>query len=159
MFWTLAGGRRVGSAAALVLLLGAAGCDAGGKLYPVGGTVTLDDGKPVTKGVVVFERTEGGPPITARGEIKPDGSYQLSTYRPGDGVPPGKYRVQLNPLDLSEVPDEEKQLPFDAKYLKFETSGLEYEVRPGPNNGFSFRLDRPKEKEGPKADRPKEQPQ
>jgi hypothetical protein len=159
MYRTVKGGRGVGPAVALLLLLGAAGCEAGGKLYPVGGNVTLDDGKPLTKGVVIFERTEGGPPVTARGEIKPDGSYQLSTYRPGDGVPPGKYRVLINPLDLSEVPDEEKQLPFDAKYLKFETSGLEYEVRPGSNNGFSFRLGRPKEKDEPKADRPKESPQ
>src|SRR5581483_5964374 len=116
--------------AAPVLLVALAGC--AGK-YPVRGTVTYDDGTPVTKGLVVFERTAGGPPVTARGQIQPDGHYELSTDKPGDGVPPGKYRVLLNPLDLSDVPDEQKVMPFDLKFLKFETSGLEYEVKSGPN--------------------------
>src|SRR5581483_11393870 len=109
--------------AAPVLLVALAGC--AGK-YPVRGTVTYDDGTPVTKGLVVFERTAGGPPVTARGQIQPDGHYELSTDKPGD-------RVLLNPLDLSDVPDEQKVLPFDLKFLKFETSGLEYEVKSGPN--------------------------
>jgi hypothetical protein len=126
-----------------LLALGLAGC--GGGLYPVRGTVTLDDGTPVTRGLVVFERVEGGQPITARGEIHPDGRYELSTNKPGDGVPPGKYRVLVNPLELSDVPDEQKHLPFDVKYLKFETSGLEYEVRAGLNE-YPIVVTRPKKK-------------
>src|SRR5947208_2506929 len=121
--WALVRHRpRVLPAAVALLALGLAGCGEG--LYPVRGTVTLDDGTPVTRGLVVFERVDGGRPITARGEIGPGGRYELSTNKPGDGVPPGKYRVLLNPLDLSDVPDEKKNLPFDIKYLKFETSGL-----------------------------------
>jgi hypothetical protein len=116
--------------AAPVFLVALAGCS--GK-YPVRGTVTYDDGTPVNKGLVVFERVDGGPPVTARGQIQPDGRYELSTDKPGDGVPPGKYKVLLNPLDLSDVPDEQRVLPFDLKFLKFETSGLEYEVKSGPN--------------------------
>jgi hypothetical protein len=127
----------------LVVTLTAAGCS-GGK-YPVRGTVTLDDGTPVAKGLVVFERTEGGKPITARGEIKPDGSYELSTDKPGDGVPTGKYRVLVNALDLSDVPDEQKKLPFEFKYQRFETSGLEFEVKDGPNE-YPIKLNRPKKR-------------
>lgn len=130
-------------AAVPLVLFALAGC--GGGLYPVRGTVTLDDGTPVTRGLVVFERTDGGKPVTARGEIGPDGRYELSTNKPGDGVPPGKYRVLLNPLELSDVPDEQKKLPFDIKYLKFETSGLECEVKAGPNE-YPIRVDRPKKK-------------
>jgi hypothetical protein len=126
-----------------VVTLAAAGC--GGGKYPVRGTVALDDGTPVVKGLVVFERTEGGKPITARGEIKPDGSYELSTDKPGDGVPTGKYRVLVNALDLSDVPDEQKKLPFDFKYQKFETSGLEFEVNDGPNV-YPITLNRPKKR-------------
>src|SRR5947209_2446802 len=114
---------------ALLLLTGC-----GGRLYPVHGTVTTDGGKPLTKGMVVFERAEGGQPITARGEVKADGSYRLSTHKPGDGVPPGTYRVLVNPLDMADVPDEQKDLPFDAKYTKFQTSGLQFEIRAGPND-------------------------
>jgi hypothetical protein len=94
--------------------------------------VTLEDGTPLTKGLVVFEAA-GGKGVTARGEIQADGRYQLGTLKPGDGVPAGRYRVLINPLDLSAVPDEQKELPFDHKYLKFETSGLEYEVKAGSN--------------------------
>ena len=128
---------------ALVVTLAAAGC--GGGKYPVRGIVTLDDGTPVAKGLVVFERTEGGKPITARGEIKPDGSYELSTDKPGDGVPTGKYRVLVNALDLSDVPDEQKKLPFEFKYQRFETSGLEFEVKDGPNE-YPITLNRPKKR-------------
>jgi hypothetical protein len=77
----------------------------------------------------------------ARGEIRPNGGYQLSTRQLGDGVPPGKYRVLINPVDLSDKPDEEKDLPFDIKYTKFETSGLEFEVKP-ESNDFPIKLTR-----------------
>jgi hypothetical protein len=151
-------GRRAWLAAALAAwALAPAGCNHGTTLSPVRGTVTLEDGSPLKKGMVIFEGTAAdGKAVTARGEVRPDGSYELGTFKPGDGAPVGKYRVQINPMDLSEVPDEEKKLPFDAKYLKFETSGLEYEVRPGPN-AFSLRLTAPapaEEKPADKADKP-----
>jgi hypothetical protein len=118
-------------AAVPLALVALAGC--GGGKYPVRGTVALDDGTPVTRGLVIFERVDGGPPVTARGEIQADGSYQLSTEKEGDGVPTGRYKVIVNPLDLSDVPDEQKVLPFDVKYLSFQTSGLECEVKAGDN--------------------------
>ena len=46
-------------------------------------------------------------------------------------------------MDPSDVPDEQKKLPFDVKYVRFETSGLEYEVKAGPNE-YPIRLDRPR---------------
>lgn len=118
-------------AVALCLVVGAGGC--GDRLHPVQGTVTLEDGKPLTKGMIVLERAEGGNPITARGQVQPDGSFQLGTEKPGDGAPAGKYRVLVNPQDMSDVPDEKKSLPFDFKYLSFTTSELDFEVKAGPN--------------------------
>jgi len=138
---TLPSSRRVLLPVTLLLALGTSGC--GNKLYPVRGTVTLEDGTPLTRGMVIFEGTPEGVKVMARGEVKADGSYQLSTHKPGDGVPPGKYRVQINPMDLSEVPDEKKTLSFNLKYLSVETSGLEYEVKPGLNE-FPIKLDRPR---------------
>jgi hypothetical protein len=134
------GGRALAPAALVLVALGLAGC--GNRMYPVKGTVTLEDGTPLSKGLIIFERVDGGPPLTARGDIQPDGSYQLSTTKPGDGVPPGKYKVLINPLDLSDVPDEQKNLPFDAKYLSLANSGLEYEVKAGPNE-YPIKLARP----------------
>jgi hypothetical protein len=135
--------RRTLLAVALVLLPAGAGCGPG--LHLVRGKVTLEDGTPVTRGLVVFESTDAASAVTARGEIQPDGSYQLSTSKPGDGVPPGRYKVLLNPLDLSDVPDEQKDLPFDIKYLRFETSGLEYDVKAGPNE-YVIQVNRPAKK-------------
>jgi len=155
-------GRPAWLAAALAAwALAPAGCNHGPELSPVHGTVTLEDGSPLKKGMVIFEGAPtAGKAVAARGEVRPDGTYELSTFKPGDGAPLGKYRVQINPMDLSDVPDEEKKLPFDAKYLKFETSGLEYEVRPGPN-AFSIRLtapapgeEKPAEKPAEKSDKP-----
>jgi hypothetical protein len=124
--------RRWVTALVACLALGLGGC--GPKMYPVKGAVTLDGGAPLAKGLVIFERVEGGPPLTARGNVQADGRYELSTERPGDGVPPGRYKVAINPLDTSDVPDEMKTLPFDNKYLNLNTSGLECEVKAGVND-------------------------
>jgi len=125
--------RRISSTAgrlgAALLLLGAAGC--GERLYPVSGKVTLEDGKPLTKGLVIFEALEGEKKVTARGDIQADGTYRLSTRRPGDGVPPGKYHVLISPrIDV----DNPEPLPFDGRYTGFKTSGLNFEVTAGSND-------------------------
>jgi hypothetical protein len=122
----------------LLLCVTAAGCGSG--LYPVRGKVTLDNGSPLGKGMVVFESVDGAQ--MARGMIGPDGSYELSTGKPGDGVKPGRYRVLVSALDMTDVPDERKKLPFDIKYTRFETSGLQFEVEAGPND-IPIKLDRP----------------
>ena len=119
--------RRLSIAAAALAALAFTGC--GDRQYPVHGTVTLEDGTPVTRGMIICERYDGGEPITAQGAIQPDGTYRLGTARPGDGLPPGRYKVLINPMDLSDLPDEKKDIPFDAKYLNFKSSGLELEVK------------------------------
>jgi hypothetical protein len=129
---------------ALFLLLGAAGCGPG--LYPVGGKVTYPDGAPVSKGMVVFESKGVDRPITARGTIGPNGNYQLTMSQPGDGVPPGTYRVLIAPqVDLSDAdkPPSQRTPPlFDARYSEFSTSGLEFEVKAG-NNDIPIMVARP----------------
>jgi len=99
----------------------------------VTGTITLADGSPLSKGLVIFERVGEGPPVTARGEVQPDGRFVLSTDEPGDGVPVGHYKAVINPLDTSDAPDEQKLLQFDVKHLNIKTSELEFEVKPEPN--------------------------
>jgi hypothetical protein len=91
--------------------------------------------------MVIFERVEGGDPVTSQGAIQPDGTYQLGTTKPGDGVPPGKYKVLINSMDLSDLPDDQKDLAYDAKYLNIKTSGLEFEVKRGDND-IPIRLNR-----------------
>jgi hypothetical protein len=135
MRFPLPGVRPVLLAALVLVLSSAAGC-AGG-LQPVQGKVTLEDGTPLTKGLVVVESAEGKPPITARGDIQADGSYRLSTYKPGDGVPLGKYRVLISAQDFGNIDGLEgprRPPPFDKRYTDFGTSGLEFEVTAGSND-------------------------
>jgi hypothetical protein len=114
-------------------LLLAAGCGSG--RYPVRGKVAYPDGTPVTEGTVVFESRDAARPITARGSIQADGSYTLGTLAPGDGVPPGWYKVLVAPkYDPNAVDGPRKQAPFDRRYAEFSTSGLECEVKRGPND-------------------------
>ncbi|MCI0455903.1 MAG: hypothetical protein L0Z62_02845 [Gemmataceae bacterium] len=125
------GARRALPVAAL-LLSAIAGCGSG--LHPVRGKVTLDDGKPLTKGLVIFEGKQGEKTVMARGVIQTDGSYRLSTHTPGDGAPPGKYRVLIAPMEDVDAPDNERRLAFDSRYTDFNTSGLEFEVQAGDND-------------------------
>jgi hypothetical protein len=125
----------------LLLLLGTAvGC--GGGLHPVRGKVTYDDGTPLTKGLVVFESMGGKPAVTARGDVQTDGSYQLSTNKPGDGVPAGKYRVLVSAQEYGDIDGPARPPAFDRRYMDFSTSGLEFEVKAGPNE-FPIRVTRP----------------
>jgi hypothetical protein len=130
--------RQLSTSTLLALLPTLAGC--GPAQYPVRGQVTLDDGSALTKGMVVFERADGQ--VMARGMVQPDGHYELSTAQPGDGLQPGTYRILVSPLDMADVPDEQKELPFDVKYTRFLTSGLEAEVKPRTND-IPIRLSRP----------------
>jgi hypothetical protein len=80
-----------------------------------------------------------------RGEIQADGSYQLSTYRPGDGAPPGTYRVLVAPKSDPNAVDRPPQPPpFDPRYAEFNTSGLEFEVKPGGPTDFPITVQKKK---------------
>jgi hypothetical protein len=104
------------------LIVGIAGCS-GKTLFPIRGRVEYKDGSDVSVlagGRVLFDPAD--PEVlkqSARGTIQKDGSFQMSTYREGDGVPPGKYRV------LVATP--KKQL-LNPRYREFATSGLEITV-------------------------------
>ena len=60
-------------------------------ILPVSGKVTYK-GKPVPKGTITFH-SDGG--RMATGEIQEDGSYSLTTARPGDGAVAGHHRVSI----------------------------------------------------------------
>ena len=114
----------------MLSLLFAAGC--GDNRYPVHGKVIREDGAPISESMVVLESLDREPNITVRGDVDSDGSFELGTTKPGDGAPAGKYRVKVTPLLAN--PDEPSHAPpFDSRFSDFKTSGLEFEVKPGPN--------------------------
>jgi hypothetical protein len=134
--------RRPVTLAALTLLAGVAGC--GTRLHPVSGRVLFDDGSPLKEGQVVCEMKEGEKTVMARGTLQPDGTFQLGTREPGDGARPGKYRVAVVPRSLTEAEASKVPPIIDPKFEKFETSGLELDVKEGPNE-LNITVTRPKE--------------
>lgn len=110
--------------------------------YPVSGTVTFPDGKPLAGGSIIFQSTEH--PVTARGPILDDGSFELGTYSPGDGAVAGEHRLAILPPKPQRDTDEGIVLPeIDVKYQNPERSGLVYEVQPEEENEFEIKVTPP----------------
>jgi len=76
----------------LVACVTSSGCGLGGPtLYPTAGRVEFEDRSPVRNGTIEFVPDDGGP--SPRGRVDADGRFELSSHAPGDGAPPGDYRV------------------------------------------------------------------
>lgn len=79
----------------VIVLLATAGCGGASGPVPVRGTVTLD-GQPLANATVQF--LAGSPDARdAMGTTDADGAFSLSTFKPGDGALPGKYKVVIQP--------------------------------------------------------------
>lgn len=112
------------------------GCGGGPELVPVTGKV-MYNGQPLPFGVVMFQPNAGQP---AQGEIQPDGTFTLSSFKPDDGAVIGTHRVSVlcfqghdpaviakrQPGDQSSLGS--SLLPLD--YARGATSGLTAEVTP-----------------------------
>lgn len=111
-------------------LLPLAGCG-GPNMAPVTGTVRYEDGQPVTVGGVILSPA-GDPNLpSATGDIRPDGTFTLSTAKPGDGAVVGRYHVLVVPPGDDYGPKNPR--PIDPRFGDPKTSGIEFEVKPGPN--------------------------
>jgi hypothetical protein len=108
----------------------------------VTGKVTLK-GRPVTQGKVLF-RPEKGP--MAAGNLESDGSYTLTTYRPGDGAIVGKCAVAIAaPTYGAPVPGAPPDIPpprdetIPTRFHNFGSSGL-IRMVDYSDNVFDFEL-------------------
>ena len=98
---------------AVLAALSAAGCtgeDTGSApsitTVPVKGTVSVA-GKPVSSGIITLEPlVDGGSSTQAMGEIKSDGSFEVTSAGGKAGATPGKYRVKL---ESSQAPTKKKR--------------------------------------------------
>ena len=73
----------------LTALLITAGCN---DMVGLRGTITYSDtGDPVTQGEVHFSTDT----FFSRASIDKNGNYSACTYKEGDGLPPGTYRVAI----------------------------------------------------------------
>lgn len=108
-----------------------------GKLnfYPAKGKVTLPDGKPMTSGRVVFVGAKNS--VTSPASIESDGTF---TFKGGarEGLPEGPYKVRIEVGDAHAK--KKASLPFAAKFLDEDASGLEFTVKPDGPNEFDVKL-------------------
>ena len=104
-------------------------------LLKVSGTVKFTDGT-IPEGQYRFVTFQPDPPRPASsenfdpkkgagGEIRPDGSFALTTIKPGDGVLPGHYKVTIKCLKNYADP---ASLTIPKKYADFSTTPLEVTI-------------------------------
>ena len=104
-------------------LVGFSGCgsetqEAPVTTVPAKGKVTYK-GKPLSSGTVVFEPEGAG--REAQAEIKEDGTFELSTYKAGDGVVLGPHRVSVRGGSVQKA-----RLPL--KFANAASAKIEVEV-------------------------------
>ncbi|MBD16580.1 MAG: hypothetical protein CMJ72_15710 [Planctomycetaceae bacterium] len=119
----------------LAVLFLCAGCGDDGRpaRYPVSGTLKSTDGSPLAHSTIMFRSVEGN--LIARARVFPDASFQLTTFDKYDGAVAGTHRVQIMPFQNA---DGSFGIPLKRKYLKYDTSELEYEVSSEEDNQFDI---------------------
>jgi hypothetical protein len=103
-------------------------------VYPVQGKVEVN-GKPAA-GALVLLHPKGDPSRPpARAEVKPDGTFEASTYAPADGAAEGDYIVTVEWFKAVPKNDDFVIGPnlVPDKYSKPQTSKIEVHVAAQPN--------------------------
>lgn len=115
---------------------GIAGCNNDPlKKVHVSGVVTFDGQSCPDSGRVVFspvEIPEGLPRRPAFGSFKQDGAYEATSFRPGDGLVPGKYLVGVTCYDNSMLPGAPSDADIArASYVAGDFEPIDFVVEPG----------------------------
>jgi hypothetical protein len=123
----------------LLLCVSWTGCtDSKDATYEVRGLVRYTDGKLLRDGTVEFGSMDRDKSITATGDIHPDGTFELGTFELADGAVVGRHRVVViadsNDSSRHERPWLLPKVLLHPKYRSFDTSGLQYEVKPESNH-------------------------
>ena len=126
--------RSAGTALVACLLL--AGCGRSGpELVEVRGKVTFQGGKWPAPGTLYFTPSapaQGMPARPAPADFDVDGNFVVTSFREGDGLIPGKYKVGV---ECWKVPPSMGGPPavsyLDPKYQSPQTSGIEVTIVSG----------------------------
>ena len=88
-----------------------------------------------------FESIELSQKVSARGEIKSDGTYQLGTFGNNDGAMEGEYKVVIAPPPLPEE-GKKARSPISPKYQSLELTPLKFTVtKESRKNKFDIQVD------------------
>jgi len=112
-------------------------------VVPAKGVIQLASGQPIREGrLELTPKDKGG--VEAFGDVKPDGSFTLTTYKRDDGAVPGRYVVKISPYNYAAPGGSPARIrsagQIPGKYLEAETSKLEVEIKK-PDNDLHLRLE------------------
>ncbi|SRR5579871_995609 len=138
-------GRRRGLAAAgLLLALFAAGCgERTQPLFPVRGQVLDAEGKPAAGAKVIFHPVGDAAAGGARpvGVADDSGTFTLTTFKAGDGAPPGNYAVTVEWRAAPNSPFSRASADrLQGRFANAATSTLKVTVAPQQNTLEPFHL-------------------
>ena len=119
-----------GIAIAALLAVCAGGCGGSGvPVYPASGHVEFADGTRMSGGSVSFRPVQATMDASARGQIRPDGTFTLTTFTPDDGAALGRHQVLVvSALGGDRESPNPAQPRLDPRFSNYDTSGLEFEV-------------------------------
>lgn len=98
----------------------------------LGGTVTYEDGTPLTVGSVVFSTNS----FMASGNIDSQGKYRMGSLAVKDGLPKGTYKVYITGAE-EELSMFLTYSLIDPKYDNYSSTPLTCDI-PAPNNTFNI---------------------
>jgi hypothetical protein len=114
----------------------------------VEGKAMLANGEPLTMGQVDFVPT-AEPLLTPSREVGADGTFILTTIKPGEGAPTGTYRVRIDPMPKDSVsPPKSKRpgIPFENIHRRGRLrAGHRGHGRAGPPGALPLDVSRPME--------------
>jgi hypothetical protein len=126
---------------ALLAFLCGSGCSSSDQqpVYPVSGAVFVRS-KPADGARVVLRpageiNPDEWPAGYPRGTVQSDGSFQITTFEPGDGAPQGRYVVLVEwkpPLAEGTDPETASQDRLRGRYVDPDKSILRAEVQAAP---------------------------
>ncbi len=128
----------------VVTLIQLFGCSSGEARRPTqhaNGTLKIQ-GKAAPGATLVFhpDQTWGKDEPKPRATVKPDGTYEVTTYEGNDGAPEGNYTVTVEWFVPNKPDDGNVTNRAPAKYGKANSSPLKVNIGKGPNNLPAFEL-------------------
>ena len=119
-------------------------CTKSPPLYKVKGKASYR-GKALTTGTVAFHHTDARSPMVT-GDIHADGTFELTTKRPGDGAVPGEYRVTVTsmlPGKGVEGVDQDYRPPqplIPLRFMRLDETPLKATIEPKDSNEIHLSL-------------------
>lgn len=127
-----------------VLCCAIAGCSNQPEVAPVRGLVTMD-GKPLPGGRVMFQPIATGDDKNvgkvAMGQIQPDGSFVLTTYKNGDGAVVGPHHPVVMENRHEEATNSDRPTKEGPRIGVVTLDELVFDVVAGKENVFTIEMD------------------